>query len=550
LRPRPEKIALCEKNIGRIQAELDKSLGSCCPLDSPTPYTPTRLVDLGQNWDAIPHLIQPDRDLEYMKFPGKIRYAALSYCWGPKHEADQNIKTTKESVREFPTPLPLASMPQALKDAVEVCRSFSIRYLWVDTLCIFQGDLTDWEQESEKMAPIYQNAYLTICALASGSCLQGFLTRSPLSIEIPFHSKISGAIAGTYALTYRDDLASPIAGLTCLTQDLLTSKWNKRAWTFQEEKLSSRLLYFGKYRMHFSCKHQLYSENHPENMDSRLGVRSFIAQSDPKTSTEIASKAFYDDWVLLSAQYNKRILSHENDKLPALSGMAKYVGDIIQDEYVVGMWRKDLHRSLLWVRFATCETWSEFQENLACPSAANMPSWSWLSDNLLFTLGSTNSLLRQELNIFPDYTLHSVDIIHEGTNRFGRIESAVLKISGALLPVTCHFVAALTGRLWPEQIWQLNYKSQRVYNVDFDFSPEGKKFHPPEGLAMLKVAYCPSYTNDFGETTFQHAIWGLVLLPTQNPAEYRRIGIFSTHPDDPEGINPFKDATVRSIQLV
>lgn len=51
-------------------------------------------------------------------------------------------------------------------------REIGNRYLWIDSLCIIQKDKTDWENESAKMAGVYQSAYLVIAA--SGAMEPGY----------------------------------------------------------------------------------------------------------------------------------------------------------------------------------------------------------------------------------------------------------------------------------------------------------------------------------------------------------------------------------------
>jgi hypothetical protein len=55
-------------------------------------------------------------------------------------------------------------MAAVLVDAVELCRRLSIRYLWVDAVCIIQGSKEDWQREAALMGQVYANAFVTICS--------------------------------------------------------------------------------------------------------------------------------------------------------------------------------------------------------------------------------------------------------------------------------------------------------------------------------------------------------------------------------------------------
>ncbi len=58
-------------------------------------------------------------------------------------------------------------LPPTFRDAVTVVRKLGLRYLWIDSLCIIQKDLEDWQIESARMSSIFRNAYLVLGA-ASG----------------------------------------------------------------------------------------------------------------------------------------------------------------------------------------------------------------------------------------------------------------------------------------------------------------------------------------------------------------------------------------------
>ena len=47
-----------------------------------------------------------------------------------------------------------SEMPQTYKDTIYVVRLLGVRYIWIDSLCIFQDDNDDWVQESRAMARI------------------------------------------------------------------------------------------------------------------------------------------------------------------------------------------------------------------------------------------------------------------------------------------------------------------------------------------------------------------------------------------------------------
>jgi len=103
-----------------------------------------------------------------------IRYMTLSHCWG----SAEFIRLLMSNMEEFRRGRPISSLPQNFRDAIAVTRRFSIRYLWIDSLCIIQDSVTDWKSESSMMRDVYANSVCNIAAAASQNPYQGlFRTR-------------------------------------------------------------------------------------------------------------------------------------------------------------------------------------------------------------------------------------------------------------------------------------------------------------------------------------------------------------------------------------
>ncbi|EMD58396.1 hypothetical protein COCSADRAFT_42334, partial [Bipolaris sorokiniana ND90Pr] len=59
------------------------------------------------------------------------------------------------------------------QEALQIIRELGYRYLWIDALCIIQGDKKDWASEARKIAQVYSNAELTIVAGRSEDSAKG-----------------------------------------------------------------------------------------------------------------------------------------------------------------------------------------------------------------------------------------------------------------------------------------------------------------------------------------------------------------------------------------
>lgn len=177
----------------RIQGWIGNCLQHCEPETRPTAL-PTRLLDIGGPDDTRLRLLATSKQMLQDASSQIWRYAALSHCWGDPTAGNPPLRTTLENIKERLNDIPFQELPKNYQDAIIVCRSLDIRYLWIDSLCIIQNDRIDWETESPRMAPYYKNAYITSIPAAATPCNDGFLDRSstkrpPVEVKFQFLTK-------------------------------------------------------------------------------------------------------------------------------------------------------------------------------------------------------------------------------------------------------------------------------------------------------------------------------------------------------------------------
>ena len=80
----------------------------------------------------------------------QMTYVALSHCWG----SSQHFKATRDTLAPLKLGILTFSLPKTFQDAITVTRKLGFQYLWIDSLCILQDVLEDWEIEASKMASI------------------------------------------------------------------------------------------------------------------------------------------------------------------------------------------------------------------------------------------------------------------------------------------------------------------------------------------------------------------------------------------------------------
>jgi hypothetical protein len=125
---------------------------------------PTRLLFVGSGPDDILHLVESSQLVSDDAIKHALpRYAALSHMWG-NIATSRHLKATRTSYDELRRSIGLHDLPPTFQDAVLVCRALGYLYLWIDSLCIIQDDVEDWNREAALMHRVYRMAHVTVVA--------------------------------------------------------------------------------------------------------------------------------------------------------------------------------------------------------------------------------------------------------------------------------------------------------------------------------------------------------------------------------------------------
>jgi hypothetical protein len=172
------------------------------------------------------------------------RYICLSHCWGVSRP---RCLTTRSTIKDNLGEIAWESLPDTFRDAIQVTKKLDVQFLWIDSICIIQDDNHDREEESSKMASIYQNSYLTLCATSAPSDDAGLWPRAPVdAVKMISIQKSSN----NYKVYMREGEDAQAVHLRCSHLIPVREKIKvlcplmNRAWVFQEQILSPRLLHF------------------------------------------------------------------------------------------------------------------------------------------------------------------------------------------------------------------------------------------------------------------------------------------------------------------
>ncbi|KAK3360651.1 heterokaryon incompatibility protein-domain-containing protein [Lasiosphaeria hispida] len=290
-----------------------------------------------------------------------IPYLALSHCWG----TDNTLRctTTRTSEAERRNHIPWDRLPKTYQDAILVTRKLGFRYIWIDSLCIIQDDLADWQQESSRMASVFKGASLTLAATGAKDGAGGLFLDS---LKPPIQ------------VAYRE--GDPPALIRCPAADtkrIHRSPLSLRAWTLQELVLSRRAVHFAHDQLYWQCRHLCLSEDGHIQSDCYATLRSGIFHHHLRFDNP---RIALEHWWVWMMNYTTREITVDTDWLPATAGITTYFAQETGLTPLLGLWKENLLDDLSW----TVSQYDDTSGLLDPPcrpkssALANVPSWSWL----------------------------------------------------------------------------------------------------------------------------------------------------------------------------
>ncbi|KAF5246390.1 hypothetical protein FANTH_6906 [Fusarium anthophilum] len=302
-------------------------------------------------------------------------YVCLSHRWGnPTHK---QLKTTTRTLDSHMSKIEWESLPATFKDAVTVCRSMDVKYLWIDSLCILQSfaEITpseleatrhDFAQENSNMARTYQNSHFTISADLSDHMDSGFFSRDPVHEYTKDVTTDKGRVASVYIRRPIDHYREDVPNL------------ETRGWTLQEFLLPPRVLHFGNFDITWRCKTRITCEcGHLDRQKRRQAAwhRYHFIEDAARPPPDDSERAL-EWWEQVVHEYTSRRLTNAADKLPALSGLAQQRKQIRGGVYLAGLWRDSLIHDLCWYHVSNYNVPTSGGVGHR-PQHYRAPSWSW-----------------------------------------------------------------------------------------------------------------------------------------------------------------------------
>lgn len=373
--------------------ECTEHHNSCNDYNINEAFVPTRLINLKGRCR-----------LESAESP--VRYAALSYCWGPIEQPS----TTKSNVALRYNGFQYKELPQTLQDAILMTRMLGLDYLWIDAICIVQDDKEEWAGEAAKMGEIYSMAHVVLAATAANNATEGFLhprvrlqkLTSLVDPENPF--TINARVVDTHDKDNRD---------TRLEKQPLS----KRGWALQEKALARRTVHFLRDEALFQCRSSVICEcGHYSHDPTYRSNEPVIKRKSSRSWNDFSAVG----WMSLVEDFTKRSLTQADDALPALSGIAQIELSLNPGRYFAGIWERDIAEQLGWYvkphQLVTGDRKRKPQPR---------PTFSWATFPGPISFGYVYQ---------PHCTFHSGNAVPLAGDIYGQVKEAFIQMRGQTMP--------------------------------------------------------------------------------------------------------------------
>jgi hypothetical protein len=194
-----------------------------CHQDFDVKWLPTRLIDIGDTHSTTVKLIFSESlSSSHHNAP---RYVTLSHKWG----SSEFIGLRSNNLEVLKIGIGRESLPKTFLDAMQVCRTLGVRYIWIDSLCVVQDSVTDWQRESSMMDRVYRTGICNITASYGDGPYHGLELEESTDTEVIRNLRIWLPSGGSQVQYYCfNDYHS------WWSRFLEQAALNQRAWVYQE----------------------------------------------------------------------------------------------------------------------------------------------------------------------------------------------------------------------------------------------------------------------------------------------------------------------------
>ncbi|KAI1751933.1 heterokaryon incompatibility protein-domain-containing protein [Xylaria castorea] len=326
------------------------------------PVTPMLLVDVQHNCIVSGHDAGPYVALSYLRGTSGRR---LNVPYGLLQKLSQPNGLDSLEAEPYISPV--------IRRAIGLTALIGERWLWVDTFCVPQGDFDGSAKQIDMMGAIYGGAVVTIIS-ADGDAESGLPGLEGISPSRKLAQRIIPF--GTEQI---------VVGRHSVFSWEHGSSYHRRAWTYQECKMSPRTIWLMDKLVSWKCQCNIWDED-------LMPGSSFHTYIDPRPQTILAGIPDVESISHILSNYNSRQLSYPEDTLLGIRGLLSVLSRAFEGGFLYGLPETHFDRFLGWHPF-----WGHTKlqrrvrsdrpsDSLIGPS--ELPSWSWVGWDGLIDIGT------------------------------------------------------------------------------------------------------------------------------------------------------------------
>ncbi|KAK4039406.1 hypothetical protein C8A01DRAFT_47124 [Parachaetomium inaequale] len=295
-------------DLGRVRRWLSQCTNNHGGDCGATPWkTSSRRVD--ENFPGLERLRFVDVLNECVVESRLLKpYVALSYVWGLGSSLRLTTWNQDDLTRQYGLRDNLIELPRTIRDAMTFVKGIGQQYLFSRGVNV--------------MDVIYEGALLTIVAASGHDANRGLPGVGEGSRFMPRYPE--EIIPGVRLDAYIE-----------LDQVMKFSVHSSRAWTFQEEILSRRLVYFVDDKVYFRCRSTTLFEFGDPGLDTRLDRPEGTVASILPAAIHMLDPV--PDFRILLLYYSKRALTYQMDGLRAMAGITRRVSERMKCRFLEGL---------------------------------------------------------------------------------------------------------------------------------------------------------------------------------------------------------------------
>ncbi|KAK3381934.1 heterokaryon incompatibility protein-domain-containing protein [Podospora didyma] len=387
--------------------------GHCSPTRSPAGqrpgFLPTRVIDVKDA--GIGEVRLRDRDEIEKEDQGGTYpvYWTLSHRWPADPDTILQLrKTTEERFRDG---ISVDELSPTFRDAVLLVCRLGYRYIWIDSLCVSQDSLDDWQKEANVMVDVYRHSFCNLSATGASydPSNSGLFCERKLNSRLFFPFKTNAMVVNYVTRDQREEKTGPwmVSNKSAWADEVESAPISSRGWVVQERFLATRVLHFTRSQVYWECLESCHCADDPSGkflISDRLGTGSASTTTSAKTGYKVSrlelaqiqatlasagkpysdpnqgsrsGHSYHSQWGTIVGIYVGCGLTKESDRFLAMSGIAKVFGEVNGDEYLAGLWKRMLYTDLLWHSKASQGVDARRRRSDGTESYA--PFWSWAS---------------------------------------------------------------------------------------------------------------------------------------------------------------------------